>query len=193
MELVSEAISFAVKVHDGMRRKTNNAPYILHPLEAATIVGTMTDDQNVIAGAVLHDVVEDTDVTIEEIEEKFGKRVRELVESETENKRPEMPASETWRIRKEESLKVLENTNDIGVLMVWLGDKLANMRSIYRDFQIEGNAMWEKFNQKDVNEHAWYYNSIVNLTKRLSYTSAWLEYKTLVDLVFMKKGGGLIK
>ena len=193
MELVSEAISFAVKVHDGMRRKTNNAPYILHPLESATIVGTMTDDQNVIAGAILHDVVEDTDVTIEEIEEKFGKRVRELVESETENKRPEMPASETWRIRKEESLKVLENTNDIGVLMVWLGDKLANMRSIYRDFQIEGNAMWEKFNQKDVNEHAWYYNSIVNLTKRLSYTSAWLEYKTLVDLVFMKKGGGLIK
>lgn len=188
MELVSEAIAFAVKVHDGMRRKKSDIPYILHPLEAATIVGTMTDDQNVIAGAVLHDVVEDTDVTIEEIEEKFGKRVRELVESETENKRAEKPASETWRIRKEESLKVLEETNDIGVLMVWLGDKLANMRSIYRDFQIEGNAMWEKFNQKDVNEHAWYYYSIVKLTVRLSHTSAWLEYKTLVDLVFMKRG-----
>ena len=55
------------------------SPYILHPLEAAVIVGTMTDDQNLIAAAVLHDVVEDAGVTIEEIEAKFGKRVRELV------------------------------------------------------------------------------------------------------------------
>lgn len=186
MELVSEAIAFAVKVHDGMRRKKSNVPYILHPLEAAVIVSTMTDDQNVIAGAVLHDVVEDTDITIEEIEEKFGKRVRELVESETENKRSEFPANETWRIRKEESLEVLKNTSDIGVLMVWLGDKLANIRSIYRDLQQEGNAMWEKFNQKDANEHAWYYFSIVKLTERLSHTSAWLEFKTIVELVFGK-------
>jgi (p)ppGpp synthase/HD superfamily hydrolase len=79
MELVSEAIAFAVKAHDGMRRKKSDAPYILHPMEAAVIVGTMTDDQNLIAAAALHDVVEDAGVTIEEIEEKFGKRVRELV------------------------------------------------------------------------------------------------------------------
>ena len=186
MELVSEAISFTVKVHDGMRRKNSDVPYILHPLEAAVIVSTMTDDQEVIAAAILHDVVEDTNITIDEIEEKFGKRVRELVVSETENKRPEIPASESWRIRKEESLEVLKNTHDIGVLMVWLGDKLANIRSIYRDLQQEGNATWEKFNQKDPNEHAWYYFSIVKLTERLVHTSAWLEFKTLVELVFGK-------
>lgn len=186
MELVSEAILFAVKAHDGMRRKKSSVPYILHPLEASVIVSTLTDDQTVIAAAILHDVVEDTDIIIDEIEEKFGKRVRELVASETENKRSEISASETWRIRKEESLEVLKNTNDIGVLMVWLGDKLANIRSIYRDLQQEGNAIWKKFNQKDVNEHAWYYFSIVKLTERLSHTSAWLEFKTLVELVFKK-------
>ena len=186
MELVSEAIEFAVKAHDGMRRKKSATPYILHPLEAAVIVSTMTNDQEVIAGAVLHDVVEDTDTTIDEIEEKFGKRVRELVESETEKKRSELPASQTWRLRKEESLEVLKNANDIGVLMVWIADKLANVRSLYRDLQIEGNAMWEKFNQKDINEHAWYYFSIVKLTERLSHTSAWLELKTYVKLVFGK-------
>ena len=186
MELVSEAIAFAVKAHDGMRRKKTGAPYILHPLEAAVIVGTMTDDQEVIAAAVLHDVVEDTNISITEIEERFGKRVRDLVESETENKRPNLPASETWRIRKEESLEFLKNSNDLGVLMVWLGDKLANIRSLYRDLQSEGSALWERFNQKDVNEHAWYFNSIVKLTERLSHTSAWLEFKTLVELVFNK-------
>ena len=186
MELVSEAIAFAVKAHDGMRRKKSDAPYILHPLEAAVIVGTMSDDQNLIAAAALHDVVEDAGITIEEIEEKFGKRVRELVESETEDKRAELPPSDTWRIRKEESLSVLKNTEDVAVLMVWLGDKLANMRSIYRDWKLEGDAMWQRFNQKDVNEQAWYYGSIVKLTERLSNTSAWLEYKTLTELVFRK-------
>ena len=186
MELVSEAIAFAVCAHDGMRRKKSESPYILHPMEAAVIVGTMTDDQNLIAAAALHDVVEDADISIEEIEAKFGKRVRELVASETEDKRADRPPTETWRIRKEESLAVLKNTDDIGVLMVWLGDKLANMRSIYRDFKIEGNDMWQRFNQKDPNQQAWYYHSIVTLTERLSDTSAWLEYKTLTELVFGK-------
>ncbi len=186
MELVSEAIAFAVKAHDGMRRKKNDAPYILHPMEAAVIVGTMTNDQSLIAAAALHDVVEDADITIEEIEEKFGARVRELVESETEDKRADMPPAESWRIRKEESLAVLKSTDDIAVLMVWLGDKLANMRAIYRDFKAEGVAMWQRFNQKDVNEQAWYYRSIAEFTSRLSDTSAWLEYKTLTELVFGK-------
>lgn len=186
MELVSSAIVFAAKAHDGMRRKKSDAPYILHPMEAAVIVGTMTDDQNLIAAAALHDVVEDANVTLDEIEEKFGKRVRELVASETEDKREELPPADTWRIRKEETLAVLKNTTDVDVLTVWLGDKLSNMRAIYRDFKVEGNAMWEKFNQKDVNEQAWYYRTIVEYTERLSHTSAWLEYKTLTELVFGK-------
>ena len=184
MELVSEAIIFATKAHDGMRRKKSESPYILHPMEAAVIVGTMTDDQNLIAAAALHDVVEDADISIEEIEEKFGKRVRELVGSETEDKRADLPPADTWRIRKEESLAVLKNTDDIAVLMVWIGDKLANMRSIYREWKVEGDAMWQRFNQKDVNEQAWYYRSIADLTDCLSHTSAWLEYKTLTEFVF---------
>lgn len=187
MELVSEAIAFAVKAHDGMRRKKSEAPYILHPMEAAVIVGTMSDDQSIIAAAALHDVVEDAGITIEEVEEKFGARVRKLVESETEDKRADLPPSDTWRIRKEESLSVLRNADDIAVLIVWLADKLANMRSIYRDFKVEGVGMWQRFNQKDVAEQAWYYRSILKLTEKLSHTSAWLEYKTLTELVFGKE------
>ena len=186
MELVSEAIAFAVKAHDGMRRKKSETPYILHPMEAAVIVGSMTDDQNLIAAAALHDVVEDAGITLDEIKEKFGQRVWELVGAETENKREHLPPAETWRIRKEESLAVLESTDDIGVLIIWLGDKLANMRAIYRDFKVEGEAMWQRFNQSNVAEQAWYYRSVAALTEHLSDTSAWLEYKTLTELVFGK-------
>lgn len=184
MELVSQAILFAVKAHDGMKRKKSQAPYILHPLEASVIVGTMTDDQEIISASVLHDVVEDAGVTLEEIEEKFGSRVRKLVESETEDKREDLPPHLTWRIRKEESLSVLENSSDLGVLMVWLGDKLANMRSIYREWKVDGDAIWQKFNQKDKKEQAWYYGTVLKLTERLSYTLAWLEYEKLINLVF---------
>ena len=186
MELVSEAIAFAVKAHDGMRRKKGALPYILHPMEAAVIVGTMTDDQNLIAAAVLHDVVEDAGVTLEEIKEKFGKRVWELVASETEDKRADLPPAQTWRIRKEESLEALKNAKDDAVLMVWIGDKLANMRAIYREWKEKGDALWQKFNQKDVNEQAWYYTSIANHTSKLSNYSAWIEYKTLTEIVFKK-------
>jgi myo-inositol-1(or 4)-monophosphatase len=186
MELVSEAIAFAVKVHDGMRRKKSDLPYILHPMEAAVIVSTMTDDQEVMAAAALHDVVEDAGILMETIEEQFGPRVRALVESETEDKRADRPPMDTWQIRKEESLLVLKNTEDLDVLRVWLGDKLANMRSLYREWKSEGDAMWENFNQKDPNMQAWYYCSIADLTSRISDTSAWIEYKALTDIVFKK-------
>ena len=186
MELVSEAIVFAVKAHDGMRRRNSEAPYVLHPMEAAVIVGTMSDDQNLIAAAALHDVVEDAGISMDEIEQHFGKRVRELVESETENKRENLPPEETWRIRKEESLEVLKNAEDPAVLMVWLGDKLANIRAIYRDWKVEGDAMWKKFHQSDPAVQAWYYTTIAELTKPLAHTAAWEEYKALTDKVFQK-------
>ena len=81
-------------------------------------------------------------------------------------------------------MEVLKNTDDVAVLMVWIGDKLANMRAIYRSFKAEGEAMWQNFNQKNPSEQAWYYCSIAELTKALSDTSAWIEYKTLTELVF---------
>ena len=186
MELVSEAVVFAVKAHDGMRRKNSESPYVLHPLEAAVIVGTMTDDQNLIAAAALHDVVEDAGITMDEIEQRFGPRVRELVECETENKREELPPEETWRVRKEESLQVLKNAKDPAVLMVWLGDKLANIRAIYRDWKVEGDAMWQRFHQSDPAVQGWYYTTIAELTKSLAHTAAWTEYNTLTQIVFKK-------
>ena len=184
MDKVTKAIEFAAKAHDGMERKKDKTPYILHPLEAAVIVGTMTEDRDVISAAVLHDVVEDTDITIEEIEEKFGPRVRFLVESETEDKRADLPPEETWRVRKEESLKELASCGDTDVLMLWLGDKLANMRSFYRIRKTEGDSMWQTFNQKDPLMQKWYYSTIAELTSPLRAHSAWIEYNELVKIVF---------
>lgn len=186
-DLVSEAISFATMAHDGMRRKKCELPYVLHPLEVGVIVSSMTANQQVIAAGVLHDVVEDAGISIEEIGEKFGERVMELVASETENKRDELPPEQTWRIRKEESLETLRTTDDMDILMLWMGDKLSNIRTIYRDFLIQGDAVWQNFHQSDVGAQAWYYRSILKYTERISHTLAWREYKTLVEKIFGKE------
>ena len=183
-DLVSEAIAFATEAHDGMRRKKSDTPYILHPIEVAVIISTMTDRQEVIAAGLLHDVVEDAGITIEQVGEKFGERVKELVASETENKREELPSEQTWRIRKEETLEKLRVTDDIDILMLWIGDKLSNIRAIYRSYLVEGSAVWNRFHQSDANVQAWYYRSILKYTERLSHTLAWNEYKSLVEKIF---------
>ena len=183
-DLVSEAIVFCTEAHDGMRRRKSDAPYVLHPMEVGVIVGTMTCDQEIIAAAILHDVVEDAEITIDEIGERFGSRVMELVASETENKREELPPEETWLLRKEESIEKLKSTSDAAVMMLWLGDKLSNIRAIYRDYKLEGESVWQKFHQSDVKVQEWYYRSVLKYTARLSDTPAWVEYKTIVEKLF---------
>lgn len=184
MELVSEAMIFSVKAHDGMIRKKEKTPYILHPMEAAAIVGSITNDPEVIAAAVLHDVVEDAGVTLKELEELFGEKVASLVDSETEDKRKDLPSSATWQIRKEEAIQLLNQTEDMNVKILYLGDKLANMRSLYRDWLKEGNALWECFNEKDPVKQHWYYRSIADATVELSHTPAWQEYDRLIKIIF---------
>ena len=97
--ILDRAIIFATEAHKGQFRKGTQIPYILHPMEAAAIVSTMTTDSEIIAGAVLHDVVEDTDTTMDDIQEMFGDTVAFLVCSETENKRKNLSAQSTWKIR----------------------------------------------------------------------------------------------
>ena len=92
MGLFENAVRFAAERHSGTKRKSGTLPYLLHPMEVAVIVSSMTDDEEILAAAVLHDTVEDTDTTIGELEELFGPRVAGFVASETENKRPEIPA-----------------------------------------------------------------------------------------------------
>ncbi|MBO6039767.1 MAG: bifunctional (p)ppGpp synthetase/guanosine-3',5'-bis(diphosphate) 3'-pyrophosphohydrolase [Oscillospiraceae bacterium] len=184
MTLFDEAIEFAVRAHSGAVRRRESTPYILHPLEAATIVGTMTSDEDVLAAAVLHDTVEDTDVTIEQIAERFGERVAILVASETENKRPGQDKKATWHIRKTESLETLKTASDPGVKLLWLGDKLSNIRSFYRAWRISGNSLWRSFNQDDPAEQAWYYRSIDAQLSDLHDHDAWQEYHFLVELIF---------
>lgn len=184
MTLFENAIVFAVHCHEGTLRKKERIPYIIHPMEVSSIASTMSHDEQVLAAALLHDTIEDTATTIEDIEENFGKRVAELVMSETEDKHAERPAEETWMQRKKESLEELRNTDDRDVKILWLSDKLSNMRSFHRLFVQQGDQMWDGFHQKDPKIQAWYYRTIRELVSELDVFDAWKEYSELVDKVF---------
>lgn len=189
MDIISKAMHFAIDAHKGERRKGDGEPLVLHAMEAASVVATLTKDETVIAAAVLHDTVEDSDVTLDIIRTEFGSRVAELVAAETENKRKDVPADISWKIRKEEAIEVLKNTNDTAVKMIFLGDKLSNMRSFYNLKQRLGNKMWERFNQKNSEEHHWYYRTIADNLKDFADTLAFKEYDGLVSLVFNETKG----
>lgn len=184
LTLLDKAIIFATKAHSGAKRKGTNVPYIVHPIEAAAIVSSMTEDEEVIAAAVLHDVIEDTDATEDDLYARFGRRITDLVLNESEDKRKTLPAALTWKTRKQETIDFLMNEADQDAKMLALADKLANLRAIHRDQCIIGDKIWERFNEKNKEMHAWMYRSIEKALEDLKEHPTWQEYHRLVVEVF---------
>ena len=185
MNILEEAIIYATVKHQGKVRKLGETPYILHPLEVAQILSTMTDDLEIITAGILHDIVEDTDGTLEEIENRFGRRTAFLVSCESENKYPSEAPADSWKKRKEGSLKVLKNSTDIGVKMLWLADKLSNIRSLAGFYSEQGDGMWTKFNQSDPAMHCWYYRSVAETVELdLNKTGAFKELIKHINFIW---------
>jgi len=136
-----------------------------------------------LQAAALHDVVEDTPVTREELAEEFGEDVANRVMDMTEDKHRELPAELTWEMRKKESLAHYK-TIPTESKKIALGDKLSNIRATVLDYETSGDAIWEKFNQKDKKKQEWYYRSLLDSLSELADTDAYREYALLVDRVF---------
>lgn len=183
MSILDKAIVFATQAHCGAFRKGTKTPYIVHTLEAAAIAASITVDEEVIAAAVLHDIIEDTPVTEEQLIKEFGNRVVGLVCADSEDKRSDKPAAETWGIRKRETLDYIPAASRDEQIII-LSDKLSNMRSIYRDNVDIGDALWDKFNMKDKSKQGWYYCGIAERLDKVKDTHAYLEYLWLTNKVF---------
>lgn len=187
-DLLDRAIIFAVKAHHNTERRGKGFPYIVHPMEAVEIVATMTSDQELLAAAALHDVVEDTDVTVEQLREAFGDRVAELVHAESDQLDGQVftgaaNEAETWHQRKQAAIDRLAMASH-DAKIVAMGDKLSNMRAIWRDYQIKGDELWQIFHVKDKASHEWHYRGLAASLKELEDTFAYREFVRLIDEVF---------
>ena len=182
-ELLDRAIIFAVKAHAGTERRGKGYPYIVHPLEAVEIVATMTADQELLAAAALHDTVEDTDVTVEQIRAEFGERIASLVADESDEMPAGLTEEESWHARKRAAIDRLSKASHDGKIVA-LGDKLSNMRAIARDYAVKGDALWSIFHAKDPKDHEWHYRGLADALRELDGTFAFKEFETLINQVF---------
>ena len=182
-ELLDRAIVFAVRAHGGTERRGKGFPYIVHPMEAVEIVATMTSDQELLAAAALHDTVEDTDVTIEQIRAEFGERVASLVASESDTYEEGMSEADSWHARKRAAINRLAHASR-DAKMVALGDKLSNMRAIARDYAMQGDQLWNLFHTNDPKDHEWHYRGLATALKDLQDTFAYKEFEQLINQVF---------
>ncbi|SFG54178.1 HD domain-containing protein [Oribacterium sp. WCC10] len=181
-----DAMQFAAHAHRKQMRKGADIPYIVHPIECSMIVSSITDDEDVIIAALLHDVIEDTEYGYDDICERFGVRVANLVQNETEDKRNELSRKHTWSVRKKETIDHLSRS-DRDSKIICLGDKLSNIRASIRDYESNREEFWQRFNQTDPDLQGWYYESIRDiLSEELSETDAWREYDRLCTQMFGK-------
>jgi len=184
-QLLDRAIVFAVRAHAGTERRGKGFPYIVHPMEAVEIVATITNDQELLAAAALHDTVEDTDVTTEQIRAEFGERIASLVASESDVVIDGSSLEQSWHARKQAAIDRLARASH-DAKIVALGDKLSNMRAIARDYARQGDELWKLFHAKDRKEHEWHYRGLAASLRELQDTFAYKEFEQLINQVFEK-------
>lgn len=173
------AIRFAYEKHKGQKRKLTNEEYFFHPIEVAITVAQYSDDIDTIIAAILHDTLEDTDTTSEEIRSIFGDKVLSIVLECSEKDK-----SLKWKVRKEEMLKSYPCLSKEAFLVI-LADKICNLNSIKYYYN---KHIWENFNA-DEEKQKWLYTKSLEQLKVCHYDYPKLikELEDLINIIFDKK------
>ncbi|WP_077620522.1 HD domain-containing protein [Litchfieldia sinesaloumensis] len=177
MDVIEKAIIVASKAHDGQYRKLTNIPYITHPLGVGLLLMKASAREELIVAGILHDTVEDTELTLEEISDEFGEEIAELVEGCSE---PDKSLS--WEERKEHTITFLRTASE-DIRTVVCADKLHNIRSIIRDFEGQGEQVWQRFS-RGRNKQEWYYRNVAASLEFASTFPLVDELKREIDVLF---------
>lgn len=151
---IEEAIEVAAQAHDGQFRKGTGTPYISHPYAVGLILMNEGCSDEVVIAGILHDTVEDTDLTLECIQKSFGTFVAEIVDGCSEDK------SLRWRERKSERIEALKTASP-EVCLVTCADKLHNLRTVISEYENIGEIVWDRFHG-GVEAQSWYYQSVLD-------------------------------
>lgn len=167
-----DALVFAAKEHERQPRKMavveeeagrECIPYVSHLLGVAAIVFEAGGDENAAIAGLLHDAVEDQDVSLEEIAEKFGSEVAHIVDACSEHWDREQTKPE-WKIRKNAHLARLQQQAERSVLLVTAADKIHNGEAIINDLAAHGPVVWKRFNAHP-DRLLWYYTEVTKVVR----------------------------
>jgi (p)ppGpp synthase/HD superfamily hydrolase len=188
---VVEAFHFAFESHMGRCRKGTEIPYIVHPMDVASILIKNGASESVVIAGLLHDVIEDAGIELHQIKKLFGDRVTKLVEgaSEPEQYRkvtlPE-EKKKTWKERKTHAIKKTEDSG-FNLKLLTCADKLSNIRDINNDYKIFGEQLWDRLNASK-EQQAWYYRSMLEAfsigSENIINTQAYTQFKEAVCKFF---------
>ena len=152
--LQQSALNFAKEHHKGQYRKGSSRQYISHCMEVARILHKNGYSDEIIAAGLLHDTVEDTEVTLKDLERLFGEEVSNLVKNVSEDKSIGRP----WLERKRMYVKSISNAPE-GSVVISAADKLHNITETFQDWLKVGDAVFLKFNAGK-NKQKWFYRSL---------------------------------
>lgn len=182
--MLQYAIQVALQAHSTQKRKGTELPYIIHPMEVGIILAENGASHDVIIAGILHDTIEDTELSKEDIGRMFGTNIMELVVGASESNR-DVPGV-AWEERKQHTINYLKAA-DKEVQMIACADKLSNIRSIDKDYKDVGEKLWDRFNA-GYEKQKWYYTSLMKSLKPLSLGGykMFYEFCDKVNSVFSR-------
>ena len=181
MNQLEKAQQLAAKAHENQTRKNSSEPYIEHPKRVAMLLKEAGFPEEVVIAGYLHDVVEDTPITIEDISEQFGEEVADIVAYHTEDK------TLSWEERKQHTINAFK-TAPYHVQALIIADKLDNLQSVVEQYNQMGDKVWDAF-KRGKEQQAWYNCSIAKEIPQLENPPLYFErYKQLVEQFFQNGG-----
>ncbi|SDC17745.1 HD domain-containing protein [Pelagirhabdus alkalitolerans] len=175
---IMRAITYATTKHDKQVRKVEETPYIAHPYRVAMLLKEHGCDSDTVIAGLLHDIVEDTDGTLDEIKSLFGETVTEYVRFLTEDQQ-----NEEWEARKQKSIETIRSA-PLPVKLIACADKIDNLQSMIDSEMIHGEGMWQAFERQKYKQQWYYqemYDSVIQGIDTDSHHPLMYLYKGLLD------------
>lgn len=155
--MIFKAIEYATRAHAGQYRKGSKVPYIVHPLNVAKILIDLDCPEPVVVAGILHDTLEDTRMTLENIQSEFGAEIACLVDAASEPNKSDL----IWENRKAHTIKHLRTASP-ELLILSLADKTDNIRAMRQDYEKIGDGLWKRFNRPK-EKQKWYYEALADI------------------------------
>lgn len=183
--VIEKAKIFAQKAHNGQKRKVTGEPMFFHLEEVANILEEAGFSPEVVTAGYLHDTVEDTHVTLEELKREFGEKIAFIVAGHTEDK------TKTWEERKQTTIDELADPKTpLSIRALIIADRLSNLRNLKKDTKVLGEKVWESF-KRGRKEQEWYFRGCLNEMKsglkEEEVPSFFYEYEKEVNEFFQKQ------
>ena len=171
--LIERALAIAAVAHKDQVRKEGATPYIVHPVMVALDLHTRGFSETVVAAALVHDVLEDTDFSEKELQEALGEEVMEIVRAVTNDD------ALSWEDKKKKYIETVRAGTE-GAKAVATADKLHNARSLLKAHAEQGDALWEHFNAGKEKKF-WFEDAMLQMLKESWDNPLVNEYEALVE------------